>query len=199
MTRKSLIQSISTIKKLRLLQVFTSAEAERFGLSRASLSRMAKQDELIRLASGVYCFSDQELEGRDRDYNVACLRCGKDSIIGGMTALFHYGLIEEVPNHIWLMVSKTTRSPAPLYRVIRTAHDPKVGVISFQRYSIATIERAILEGLSYASKIGEEIAISAARKALRSGDVDRKKLYAIAKKMKLVKTIEKYWGAISSQ
>jgi predicted transcriptional regulator of viral defense system len=159
---------------------------------------MVRSGSLTRLASGVYCFSDQPLEGRDRDYNVACIRCGKDSVIGGTTALFHYGLIEEVPHQIWLMVPKTTRSPASLYRVIRTTHDPKAGVIRIQRYRIATIERAILEGLSYASKIGEEIAISAARKALRTGDLDRKKLYAIAKKMKLLKSLDKYWGAINS-
>ncbi len=198
MTGKDSAQRGKSLKRLTAMGIFQVKDAEHAGLSRATLSRMVAAGVMQSVALGVYKMSAVDIAHEELDFIVACMRCGPDAAIGGLTALYHYGFIEEVPDRIWLVVPHEVRSANKNYRLLRTKHPPKAGIIRHGRYRIISPERAVLEALRFSSKIGEGMAIAAARKALKGKDVTRKKLYELAKKFGLIKVLENYWEAIAS-
>ena len=96
--------------KLKKMGIFTRSQAEAMGLSHQSLSRLVEEEKIIRVGRGMYLHSEGNL-CRDIDYQVACTKFGPKSVIGGITALFHYNLIEQVPGQVWVLVP-----PSQLFR-----------------------------------------------------------------------------------
>jgi hypothetical protein len=64
-------------------------------------------------------------------------------------------------------------------------------------YRIASIERAILEGLKFITKIGEKTAIKAAREALAKRQTTELKLAKAAKQLGLESVLAKYLEVIT--
>lgn len=185
-------------KKLKELGIFKSADAEREGISRVTLSRLLAAGSLSRLDTGIYAHRETKLKAETLDFAIACLRCGEHSIIGGITALSYYGLTEEVPDRIWILVPPEIRSPSLKYRVIRTKQSLEIGILEKDGYRIVSVERAILDGLWYRSKIGEAMALAAARRAIKTKRVTRQKLFNTAQELDQIKILEKYWELINT-
>lgn len=183
--------------KLKKLGVFTLSQAKATGLSHQSLYRLVENEKLIRVGRGIFAHPESGLT-RDLDYQVACKKFGSESVIGGLTALFHYNLIEQVPGQVWVLVPPTRITHARLYRLIRTKVKLDRGIISENGYRIVTIERAILEGLKMATKIGERTAVLAARTALSTGQTTEGKVGRAAKELGLESVLTKYFEVITT-
>ena len=183
--------------KLKKVGVFTRSQAEAMGLSHQSLSRLVEEERIIRVGRGMYLHSEGEL-GRDIDYQVACAKFGPQSAIGGLTALFHYNLIEQVPGQVWVLVPPTQITHTRLYRLIRTKIKLDRGIIGGSGYRIVTVERAVLEGLKMAKKIGERTAVQAARAALATGQTTEGKLGRAAKELELDSVLTRYFEVITT-
>ena len=183
--------------RLKKMGVFTRAQAEAMGLSHQSLSRLVAEGKMNRVGRGIYLHAEGDL-GRDIDYQVACTKFGPSSAIGGITALFHYHLIEQVPGQVWVLVppSKTTHSR--LYRLVRTKVRMDREVVSANGYRIVTVERAVLEGLKMAGKIGERTAVQAARAAFATRQTTEGKLGRAAKELGLDSVLTKYFEVITT-
>lgn len=184
---------------LRDLGIFRTGDAIAAGVSQPTLSRLAAAGTIIRLEYGLYSHPAADLDLSELDFAIACTRLGEQSVIGGLTALFRHGLTPQVPDRIWVIVPTAVRSTRKLYRILRTANDPTVGVEDHQIYRIAGIERSVVEALQYATKIGLQTAISAARRAIAKGLTTEKKLYAMAKKLDSESTFTKHWEAIVAE
>ena len=65
-----------------------------------------------------------------------------------------------------------------------------------QYYRIVTLERAILEGLKFITKIGERTAVKAARDALAKRQTSELKLGKAAKELGLESVLIKYLEVI---
>lgn len=183
--------------KLKKMGVFTRSQAEAMGLSHQSLSRLVKEDKIIRVGRGMYLHSGSRL-GRDIDYQVACTKFGPKSVVGGLTALFHYNLIEQVPGQVWVLVPPTQVTHTRLYRLVRTKIKLDRGIISKNGYRIVTIERAVLEGLKMAKKIGERTAVQAARTALATHQTTEGKLGRAAKELGFDSVLTRYFEVITT-
>lgn len=184
-------------KKLRNLGVFSAAEAIEAGFSRPTISRKAALGQIIKLAHGLYMHPEAKLALQDIDFMVACKKFGPSAYIGGLSSLFRHGLIDQVPDRIWVVVPSDVKSTNSLYRCIRSIHDLRVGIVNYKNYRMADVPRSVIDGLYYSSKIGRKTSISAARKALREGMTSETKLYEIANKIGLMKTLEQYWDSIT--
>jgi predicted transcriptional regulator of viral defense system len=184
---------------LRGLGVFRTADAINSGISQPTVSRLAMKGILVRLEHGLYHHKDADIDSSILDFCVACTRLGADSVIGGLTALFQYVLIPQVPQQTWVMVPHKNQGKFPQYRIIRTKHDPKVGVEDHGLYRIVTIERAIIEAFRYSTKMGYQTALTAARTALQEGKTSEKKLHETAKQLGLWQVMVKNWEAITTK
>lgn len=187
-----------TAESLQGIGVFTSKEALAAGISKPTLSRLVKRGILEKLGHGIYIHKDADWP-EDIEFIIACQSLGPEALIGGLTALSYYAITEQVPNQTWLMVPNTKHGRYEKYRVLRTRHDPKVEVIDHGRWRIASIERAIVEAFTYATKIGYQTALSAARAAISEGKVTEQSLADAAKKLGEWPLIAKNWEAITTR
>ena len=184
------------LPRLKGLGIFRTEDAKRVGVSQPTLSRWVAAEQVMRVAPGLYQHPDFAIAPEERDYAVAIARFGSQAVIGGMTALFHYGLIEQVPSRVWVMVPYQTKTRDPLYRCVRTKTDPRLGVEDHGRYRITGLERTLVEAFRYASKIGLRIALRAIRTALAEKRTTLQKILRQAKALGLERFVERHWEAI---
>ena len=178
---------------LRSLRVFRSIDAVKAGVSQPTLSRLAAKGRLVRLDHGIYHHIETEIDLSKIDFIIACHRLGKDSVIGGLSALFHYVLIPQVPQQVWILIPHENRGKFPNYRIMHTKNDLKIGIEDHIDYRIVTIERAIVEAFRYSTKMGYPIALTAARTALAEEKTTEEKIHKTAKELGLWKVMVANW------
>ena len=105
--------------KLKKLGIFNLTQAEEMGLSQQNLSRLVAAQKLKRVGHGIYLHPEAELD-QDVGFQIACAKFGPEAAIGGLSALFHYNLAEQVPGHVWVIVPAQKRSSIHGYKFIRT-------------------------------------------------------------------------------
>lgn len=183
-------------KALQKIGLFRLRDALKVGLSQATLTRMVAGEEILKLGRGLYLHPDSDLDPTVRDFAVACAMMGKKAAIGGATALFHYGLIEQVPNQIWVLVPNHKKTIDPFYRCIRTRSLFTVGIEDHGTYKITNVERSIVEAFRYQTKLGLRTAVQAAKRALKDGLTTEAKIFKVAKEMKYESHLHRYWEAV---
>ncbi len=191
------MRKIIKSQKVKYFKLLNAAQLRKFlRVSQATLSRFVKNRDIVRIGYGFYTHPECSISPEEIDFAVACARFGPSSSIGGLTALFHYNLIDQPPSQIWIITPPKKSDHNIFYRTLRTKTSPKVGVNHFEFYRMTSIERTIIEALKFKTKIGERVAINAARKALQKKWTTEKKLGEMASKLNLRSTIEKYWEFI---
>jgi predicted transcriptional regulator of viral defense system len=183
--------------KLKKLGLFTLSQAEEVGIIHQELSRLVKDERILRMGRGLYKHPKTPID-KEIDFQVACAKFGPNSVVGGLSALFYYNLVEQVPQQTWILVPPKKRSIENGYRLIRTQTPLDIGIIEGNGHRIVSIERAIVEGLKLATKIGERVAIKAAREAIRQKITTLNKIGKMAKELGLDSYLTKYFEAIVS-
>ena len=175
----------------------TAQQAQaKLGVSQPTLSRWVKNGELRHLSHGLYAHPKFEIPPQDLDFAIACAKFGPKSAIGGLSALFHYGLTDQPPSQVWVVVPPTLVIRNRYYRTLRTKIPTQYGIEVHNFYRMTNIERSVIEALKFAAKLGPRLAINAARNALRDGLTTERKLGEMATKLKLRPVLEKYWESI---
>ncbi len=183
------------LPKLKKLGVFTLDQGKSLGINQQDISRLVAAKELVRLGRGIYLHPKASLDG-DVGFQIAYSKFGSDFAIGGLSALYHYNLAEQVPGEIWVMVSPEKRTREAGYKLIRTKTRLDKQIIYEKGYRIVTVERAILEALKFITKIGVRTAIKAAREALATRRTTEAKLVKAAKELDLESVLAKHLEVI---
>ena len=186
-------------KKLQSMGLFKSSEAQRkTGISQSTLSRWASKGIIKRVDRGLYMHPQSSIPPELLDFAIACTHFGNQSAVGGVSALFYYGLIEQVPQQVWLIVPSSRKNERiqKKYKCLRIHTTLKIGIDKQKHFKITNIERTLIEAMKFGTKIGQRTAISSARKALREGLTNEKKLLQMASCLKIKNILEKYWEAI---
>ena len=161
-----------------------------------SIHRAVKGGILEKFGAGFYIHKDSNLMGVEKQFSFVCKYFGPKSVIGGITALFYYSLIEQVPGYVWVLVPYTNKKKHPLCKCVYTKASPNIGVESHTDFKIVSIERTLIEALKLSNKIGLNTVYEAITQALKDKKTNIQKLYEMAKKMKLEKVFAKHWEAI---
>lgn len=185
-------------KRTPFNSVFSWKEASKTGIPRRTFQRFLREGIIQQVRRGYYVHEKTEIPANELDYVVACKHFGPSAVIGGMTALFHYGLTENVPRRVWVLVPSERRSGPRLFRCIRTKVPSNVGVVENRHFRITTIERTIVDAFKFSTKTGLGNAVKAARTAISERKTTAEKIARQAREMGLIKVIEKNWEAISS-
>ncbi len=176
--------------------VLKISDFKKAGISTSSLYRLVKTGEVEKLDTGYYIHKDSALQGVEREFALACDKFGRHSVIGGLTALFYYSLIEQIPIQVWVLVPSSNKKKHSRYHCVHTKISAKVGVVDRGSYRIVTIERALVEALKLSSKIGLDTAYAAIGTALKEKRTTIDKIHAEAKSLKLEKYFNQNWEAI---
>jgi hypothetical protein len=181
--------------QIKKLGPFTLAEARQIGISHQELSILVKEEKVNRMEWGIYLHPKANIP-REIDFQIAYKKFGPNSAIGGLTALFHYNLAEQVPKQTWVLVPPEKRVSSRKFRIIRTKTPLNMGIIEGDGYRIVSIERAIVEAFKLSSKMGERTAIHACRVAIQQRQTTLKKIGMMAKELGLTSYFNKYSEAI---
>ena len=87
-------------KKLSDGGVFRISDIRKFGVSKLKLAKLVRDEKILRLAPGFYVHQDSKLDPDEYDFALACKKFGSKSLIGGLSALYHYRLIPNVPDEL---------------------------------------------------------------------------------------------------
>ena len=183
------------ISKVKKFGVFTLAQGKSVGISQQEISRLVAGKDLVRLGRGIYLHPKAPLD-KDVGFQIARSKFGRQSAIGGLSALCHYNLAEQVPGEIWVMVPPEKRTRETGYKLIRTKTNLDKQVVEEKGYRIVTVERAVLEALKFITKIGERTAIKAAREALSTRKTTEARLAKSAKELGLERVLAKHLEVI---
>ncbi|SRR5690606_21278032 len=182
--------------KLKELGIFTLKQGKEIGLSQQDISRLAATKELKRVGRGIYVHPNAKLNS-DVGFQIAFAKFGREAAIGGLSALYHYNLAEQVPGEVWVLVPPGKKTKAKGYKLIRTKADLEKEIVDEKGYRIVSVERAVLEGLKFITKIGERTAVKAAREALAGRRTTELKLAKAAKELQLESVLAKYLEVIT--
>ena len=99
-------------------KLFSTEQAQRYGVSQQTLSRLTKRGELLRVAHGLFLHPNSTWPlDMEIDWAIAKVIFGPNSYIGGLTALFHYNLIDSPQQAVWVTVSLKTRTTLSLIHI----------------------------------------------------------------------------------
>lgn len=174
-TRKALRRLID-LARHRRGKTFTVADAERFGISRKTLARLAKDldgtERIVRFDRGVYQVVPDERE----DHMLAAWRkVGEDAIASHITALYLLNLSDMEPRSYEFTVPRARRSRAhgARFRLHTTTSRPKT--VTVHGVPVTSPARTIVDcGL-----LGEQTEIAVAQ-ALARGLTTEEELRAEA-------------------
>ncbi len=194
--------SLSKTKEdtLKKMGIFTLKEALKKGFNQTYISRMVAHKKLEKIDYGTYLhINSTHVDFEHLDFIIAKKRFGSDAVIGLHSALFYHGLMEHVPKKIWVLVPSHVRTTSKLYKLVRVQTNSKIGIEKYKLFNITNIERTIVEAFRYYTKVGLDVAIRAARIAIKKHKNMPSRILHQAKLLKMEQFIIKYWEAIVSE
>ncbi len=138
------------------------------------------------------------IKPEELDFAITCTHFGAQAVIGGLSALFYYGLIDQAPQQIWVIIPPSRKDQTSMgqFKCLRTTTTLSYGIHEKKYFRITNIERTLIESLKFSSKIGPRIAIQATRLALEENLTTLAQLGRMADNLKMSKILEKYWESI---
>ena len=149
------------------------AELRGVGVTAATVSRMERDGEVIRLARGLYQISDAPLE-TDHSLAEAAKRLPK-GIVCLVSALTFHGLTDQLPKKVWLAIGKkdwAPRSDGMPIRVARfterlLAESVETHMIESVPVKVFGVAKTVADCFRHRSKVGLSVAIEGLQEALR--------------------------------
>ncbi|RUX51483.1 transcriptional regulator [Mesorhizobium sp. M4A.F.Ca.ET.050.02.1.1] len=143
------------------------------GVTAATVSRMERDGEVLRLARGLYQLSDAPLDA-NHSLAEAAKRVSK-GVVCLVSALAFHGLTDQFPRQVWLAIGRKDWPPKPdnlPIRVVRfTEHllteDVETHVVEGVSVRVFSVAKTIADCFRYRNKIGLSVAIEGLQEALR--------------------------------
>lgn len=149
------------------------AELGEAGVTAATMSRMERDGEVIRLARGLYQLPDAPLDTH-HSLAEAAKRVPK-GVVCLVSALAFHGLTDQLPSQIWLAIGQRDWSPKPdgtpirIVRFTGSLLDAGVETHPVEGVSVKVfgVAKTIADCFRYRNKIGLSVAIQGLQEALR--------------------------------
>ena len=149
------------------------AELRSAGVTAATVSRMARAGEVIRLARGLYQLPDAPFD-TSHSLAEAAKRLPK-GVVCLVSALAFHGLTDQLPKKVWMAIGKKDWAPKPdgmPIRVIRfteslLAQSVEAHVIEGVPVKVFGVAKTIADCFRHRNKVGLSVAIEGLQEALR--------------------------------
>ena len=149
------------------------AELRSAGVTAATVSRMTRAGEVIRLARGLYQLPDAPFDS-SHSLAEAAKRLPK-GVVCLVSALAFHGLTDQLPKKVWMAIGKKDWAPKPdgmPIRVIRfteslLAQSVETHVIEGVPVKVFGVAKTIADCFRHRNKVGLSVAIEGLQEALR--------------------------------
>ncbi|WP_105441232.1 type IV toxin-antitoxin system AbiEi family antitoxin domain-containing protein [Neorhizobium sp. T25_13] len=143
------------------------------GVTAATMSRMKRDGEVLRLARGLYQLSDAPLDA-NHSLAEAAKRVPK-GVVCLVSALAFHGLTDQLPKQVWLAIGRKDWAPKPdsaPIRIVRFTErllneSAETHVVEGVPVKVFGIVKTIADCFRYRNKIGLSVAIEGLQEALR--------------------------------
>ncbi|MBX5241884.1 type IV toxin-antitoxin system AbiEi family antitoxin domain-containing protein [Rhizobium sp. NLR22b] len=148
-------------------------ELRNAGVTAATMSRMERDGEVLRLARGLYQLPDAQLDASHSLAEVA--KRAPKAVICLVSALTFHSLTDQLPGQIWLAIGRKDWPPkleAPAVRIVRFTDSllndsVETHIIEGVPVRVFGIAKTIADCFRYRNKIGLSVAIEGLQEALR--------------------------------
>ncbi|MBY2918739.1 type IV toxin-antitoxin system AbiEi family antitoxin domain-containing protein [Rhizobium leguminosarum] len=148
-------------------------ELRNAGVTAATMSRMERDGEVLRLARGLYQLPDAQLDASHSLAEVA--KRAPKAVICLVSALVFHSLTDQLPGQIWLAIGRKDWAPkleAPAVRIVRFTDSllndsVETHIIEGVPVKVFGIAKTIADCFRYRNKIGLSVAIEGLQEALR--------------------------------
>jgi predicted transcriptional regulator of viral defense system len=184
-------------------QPFTTAETQRLGIPRQTLTRMCRKGIIQRVARGIYTtpgneiyeYSDMKMAVKLVPYGIICL----------FPALEFHNLTTQIPHQIWLAIPQGRRRKAIKYpevqyiSLVKTFYEygieeHNIDGVCIKVYSVA---KTVADCFKFRNKIGLEVALEALREAKSEHKATNAQIIEAARACRVEKIIMPYLEALS--
>jgi len=158
---------------LRELGILRLVELREAGVTAATMSRMERAGEVIRLSRGVYQLPDAELDP-NHSLAEAAKRVPK-GVVCLVSALAFHGLTDQLPSKVWMAIGPKDWAPqrdgTPI-RIIRFTDSllregVETHIIEGVAVKLFGAARTVVDCFRHRSKVGLPVAIEGLQEALR--------------------------------
>jgi predicted transcriptional regulator of viral defense system len=149
------------------------SELRQEGVTAATISRMERAGEVVRLARGLYQFPDAPLDAH-HSLAEAAKRVPK-GVVCLVSALAFHGLTDQMPKHVWIAIGQKDWAPSTeglRMRIVRFSNQHLTTSIETQivegvPVKVFGVAKTVADCFRYRNKIGLSIAIEGLQEALR--------------------------------
>jgi len=168
MSQRQIAHTVLTARGIARL-----AELREAGVTAATMSRMERDGEVLRLARGLYQLSDAPLDVHHSFAEVA--KRAPKGVVCLVSALAFHGLTDQLPRQVWLAVGQKDWSPKPDGTPIRLVRFTdrlltecvETHPIEGGPVKVFGVAKTVADCFRYRNKIGLSVAIEGLQEALR--------------------------------
>ena len=158
---------------LRARGIARLVELRDAGVTAATMSRMERDGEVLRLARGLYQLSDAPLDA-NHSLAEAAKRVPK-GVVCLVSALAFHGLTDQLPKQVWLAIGRKDWAPKPdgtpirIVRFTESLLNDSVETHGVEGVPVRVfgVAKTIADCFRYRNKIGLSVAIEGLQEALR--------------------------------
>lgn len=180
------------------------AELRNAGVTAATVSRMEKDGEVIRLARGLYQLPDAELNA-NHNLAEAAKRFPK-GVICLISALAFHEITDQLPQKVWMAIGRNDWTPKPgdmPIRVLRFSDDllaesVETHVIEGVSVKVFGVAKTVADCFRHRGKIGLAVALEGLQEALRQRKATAAQIAWAANKCGVGTVIRPYLEALTA-
>jgi predicted transcriptional regulator of viral defense system len=180
------------------------ADLRAAGVTAATMTRMANDGEVVRLARGLYQLADAELDPQ-HSLAEAATRVPK-GVICLTSALAFHGLTDQLPRKVWIAIGISDWAPetaSPPLRIVRMTNallsdGVETHTIESVRVKVFGIAKTIADCFRHRRSVGLSIALEGLQEALRQRKVTPAAMSRQAAKSGVATVIRPYLEALTA-
>ncbi|MCY4143718.1 MAG: type IV toxin-antitoxin system AbiEi family antitoxin domain-containing protein [Gammaproteobacteria bacterium] len=161
------------LKLLDRYGIMRLSEFKAVGITAATISRMSRSGELIRLARGLYQLADAPLDA-NHSLAEAAKRVPK-GVVCLASALAYHGLTDQLPPIVWMAIGTKDWAPKDTnrtMRIVRFAHSllmTSVETVYIERVPVKIfgVAKTIADCFRHRRSVGQNVALGGLTEALR--------------------------------
>jgi predicted transcriptional regulator of viral defense system len=180
------------------------AELRSAGVTAATVSRMERDGEVIRLSRGLYQLPDAPL---DVSHSLAeAAKRAPKGVVCLVSALAFHGLTDQLPKKIWMAIGKKDWTPKPdgvPIRIIRFAESLLAEGVETHRIEgvpvkVFGVAKTVADCFRHRNKVGLPVAIEGLQEALRQRKATPAEIARYAERGGISTVIRPYLEALTA-
>jgi len=195
-------KSDKLLKLAHEIGILRARDLDQYGIQREYLSRLVRQERLIRIGRGLYVLADGNVT-TNQTIAETCKRI-PEGVICLLSALSLHGLTTQMPYEVWLAIgfkARLPKEPNLPVRIVRFSGQALTEGIEERRIEGVKVKvynpaKTVADCFKYRNKIGLDVALEALKDCRAQGKCPADELWRYAKICRQTRVMRPYIEAL---